>query len=83
MSQSTMPTEDKQTNVKALRGQSAQEIIDEMIAMKEYTQKIVVIAESVDGHLILKSSYMDLRDQTFLIQFAEARNLTTIQRLQR
>lgn len=56
------------------KGSSAQEVLDDLIAIRDNIRQIIIIVENDDGEMILRQSLMKLSSQTHMIECAKVWN---------
>lgn len=62
------------------KGSSAQEVIDDLVEMRDKVTQIIIIAENENGELVMRQSLMKLSNQTHMIECAKVWNTKLIAR---
>lgn len=60
------------------KGSSAQEVLDDVQAMKEEITQIIVICETAKGEIVMRQSLMKLSNQTHMVECAKVWNTKLI-----
>jgi hypothetical protein len=60
------------TNVVGFGSRSAQQLIEDLQVDKDKFKSLMILAENDQGEVIIQSTSMYLRDQAFLVNFAQA-----------